>query len=144
MPDPKEISALTTAESTSASDLFETSLPNAMTETGYISRKVTLGTIANFLLSTLQFSGLHTTVKTIIGAINEVLSSAGGTVLTETLTAGSTTLTLSDESITSNSTLEVFTDIFGVWLEDMVVSTGSVELTFEAQAVDMSVKVRVS
>jgi hypothetical protein len=77
MPDAKEISALTTAESTSASDLFETALPNAMTETGYISRKVTLGTIANFLLSTLQFSSLNTTVKNIIGAINELAQGSG-------------------------------------------------------------------
>ena len=77
MPDPKEISTLTTAESTSASDLFETALPNALTETGYISRKVTLGTIANFLLSTLQFSSLHTTVKNIIGAINELAQGSG-------------------------------------------------------------------
>lgn len=77
MPDTKEISALTTAESTSASDLFETALPNAMTETGYISRKVTLGTIANFLLSTLQFSSLNTTVKNIIGAINELARGSG-------------------------------------------------------------------
>lgn len=77
MPDAKEISALTTAESTSASDLFETALPNAMTETGYISRKVTLGTIANFLLSTLQLSSLNTTVKNIIGAINELAQGSG-------------------------------------------------------------------
>jgi hypothetical protein len=77
MPDSKEISALITAESTSASDLFETALPNAMTETGYISRKATLGTIANFLLSTLQFSSLNTTVKNIIGAINELARGSG-------------------------------------------------------------------
>lgn len=77
MPDSKEISALTTAESTSASDLFETAIPNAMTETGYVSRKVTLGTIANFLLGTLQFSSLHTTVKNIIGAINELAQGSG-------------------------------------------------------------------
>lgn len=77
MPDAKEISALTTAESTSASDLFETALPNAMTETGYISRKVTLGTIANFLLNTLQFQALNTTVKNIIGAINELAQGSG-------------------------------------------------------------------
>lgn len=77
MPDSKEISALTTAESISASDLFETALPNAMTETGYVSRKVTLGTIANFLFNTLQFSNLHTTVKNIIGAINELAQGSG-------------------------------------------------------------------
>jgi hypothetical protein len=77
MPDTKEISALTTAESTSASDLFETALPNAMTETGYISRKVTLNTIATFILNTLKFQTLNTTVKNIIGAINELAQGSG-------------------------------------------------------------------
>ena len=77
MPDAKEISALTTAESISASDLIETAIPNAMTETGYVSRKHTLGTIANFFLSTLQFSSLNTTVKNIIGAINELAQGSG-------------------------------------------------------------------
>lgn len=77
MPDAKEISALTTAESTSASDLFETALPNAMTETGYVSRKVTLNTIATFILNTLLFPSLNTTVKNIIGAINELAQGSG-------------------------------------------------------------------
>lgn len=149
MPDTKEISALTTAESTSASDLFETALPNAMTETGYISRKVTLGTIANFLLSTLQFSSLHTTVKNIIGAINEVLSSAGGGVtLTATLTAGQTSVTFTDEALTATCTKKVYVpdDFFGV------VPTGittdyvnhTVTYTFPAQATAMQVKLEVT
>ena len=77
MPDTKEISALTTAESTSASDLFETALPNAIMQTGYVSRKVSLGTIANFLFNTLLFSNLNTTVKNIIGAINELAQGSG-------------------------------------------------------------------
>lgn len=148
MPDTKEISALTTAESTSASDLFETALPNAMTETGYISRKVTLGTIANFLLGTLQFSSLHTTVKNIIGAINEVLSSAGGgTVLTGTLTAGQTTVTFTDAALTATCTKVVYVpdDFFGV--SPTAISTdyanNSVTYTFPAQASNMDVKLEV-
>ena len=66
------------------------------------------------------------------------------TEVSGTLTAGATTLTLSDASITATSTIEVYTDIFGAWLENMVVSTGSVVLTFEAQSTNMAVKVRVS
>ena len=61
-----------------------------------------------------------------------------------TLTAGATSITLSDASITATSTIDVYTDIFGAWLENMVVSTGSVVLTFEAQSANMAVKVRVS
>lgn len=76
--------------------------------------------------------------------IPQAIAAAAGVEVTGTLTAGATSLTLSDASITSSSTLEVFTDIFGAWLENMVVSTGSVVLTFESQSADMSVKVRVS
>lgn len=61
-----------------------------------------------------------------------------------TLTAGSTSLTLSDAAITTSSTLQFFTDIFGVAPTAATVSTGSVTLTFEAQASNMTVKVRVS
>lgn len=149
MPDTKEISALTTAESTSASDLFETALPNAMTETGYISRKVTLGTIANFLLGTLQFSSLNTTVKNIIGAINEVLSSAGGGVtLTATLTAGQTTVTFTDNSLTATCTKKVYVpdDFFGVVPTAITTdyANNTVTYTFPAQASNMQVKLEVT
>lgn len=61
-----------------------------------------------------------------------------------TLTAGSTSIALSDAAITSSSTLQFFTDIFGVAPTAATVSTGSVTLTFEAQASNMTVKVRVS
>ena len=77
MPDSKEISALTTAEQISSSDLIETAIPNAMTETGYISRKHSLGSIADFFLKTLQFLNLNTTAKTICGAINELAQGSG-------------------------------------------------------------------
>lgn len=145
MPDSKEISALTTAESTSASDLFETALPNAMTETGYVSRKVTLGTIANFLLSTLQFSSLNTTVKNIIGAINEVLSSVNGVViLPEILEAGQTTVTFTDASILATSTkvVVVADDFIGVAPTAITTdyANNSVEYTFPVQASNMPVK----
>ena len=63
--------------------------------------------------------------------------------VTGTLTAGSTTITLSDASIVSTSTLEFYTDVFGVNPTAVTVSTGSVTLTFEAQANNISVKVRV-
>ena len=148
MPDPKEISALTTAESTSASDLFETALPNAMTETGYVSRKVTLGTIANFLLGTLQFSSLNTTVKNIIGAINEVLSSVNGAVIIPgILEAGQTTVTFTDTSILATSTkiVVVADDFIGVAPTAIITdyANHTVEYTFPVQASNMDVKLVV-
>lgn len=79
MPDSKPISELITAEQTSGSDLFEIAIPNAITETGYISRKVTANALALLFNNTLQFSSqLQTTAKTLIGAINELAQGGGG------------------------------------------------------------------
>ena len=64
--------------------------------------------------------------------------------ITGTLTTGETTITLQDSSITTSSTVEPYTTVFGLSPTNMVVSSGSVTLTFEAQAIDVGVKVRVS
>ena len=79
MPDDRRISELTTAEQTSASDLFETAIPNALSSTGFVSRKNTLATLATFMANTLAFTNLlDTNAKTLIGAINEVYAAGGG------------------------------------------------------------------
>lgn len=64
--------------------------------------------------------------------------------VTGTLTAGSTSITLSDASISSSSTVDIYTDVFGVNPTNVVVSAGSVALTFEAQQSNIGVKVRIS
>ena len=64
--------------------------------------------------------------------------------VTGTLTAGNTSITLSDASITSSSTIDIYTDVFGIQPTNAVVATGSITLTFLAQASDIIVKVRVS
>ena len=64
-------------------------------------------------------------------------------ITTSTLTAGNTTITLTDARITANSVLSFYTSIYGVNPETVTVSNGSVELTFEAQASDMIVGVKV-
>lgn len=69
---------------------------------------------------------------------------ASWTDVTGTLTAGQTSITLSSASITTSSTLDFYTDVFGVSPTAVSVSTGSVTLTFSAQQSNMSVKVRVS
>ena len=61
-----------------------------------------------------------------------------------TLTAGSTSLVISDATITTSSTIDIYTDVFGVNPTNVVVATGSVTLTFEAQQNNLGVKVRVS
>lgn len=78
-----------------------------------------------------------------INSAFNALSACGFVEVTGTLLAGTTSLTLSDASITLSSTLDFFTDVYGVSPSDVVVSTGSVVLTFEAQESDVSVKVRV-
>lgn len=70
-------------------------------------------------------------------------SSGTWTDVTGTLVAGQTSITLSDASITTTSTIEVFNDL-DVPYNSKTVSTGSITLTFDEQASNMNVKVRVS
>lgn len=65
------------------------------------------------------------------------------TDVTGTLTAGATSITLSDASITSSSTIDIYTDL-DVPYNSKSLSTGSITITFDAQSSNMSVKVRVS
>lgn len=69
------------------------------------------------------------------------LSTRVGKVLTSTLTAGQTTLTFTDSSITANSTVDVYTSVYGVSPTEITSSTGSITLTFDSQDSDLSVKV---
>ena len=62
---------------------------------------------------------------------------------TGTLIAGQTSLTIQDANILTTSTIDVYTDTYGISPETVTVTTGSVTLTFEAQANDLGVKVKV-
>lgn len=66
-----------------------------------------------------------------------------GKVLTGTLTAGQTSVEIEDDSITTGKTLEIYTDVYGLEPTNVAVSTGSVTLTFAAQGVNVTVKVKV-
>ena len=68
----------------------------------------------------------------------------GWTDLTGTLTAGQTSLTIQHPIITTDRTIEVFTDTYGVNPTNAVVTTGQIVLTFASQASDVGVMVRVS
>lgn len=65
------------------------------------------------------------------------------TLTTGTLTTGSTTITLQDERIQSNSYLDFYTSIYGVAPNEVTVSEGSVTLTFDEQESNMTVGVKV-
>lgn len=74
-------------------------------------------------------------------------SGGGGgsyTDVTGTLLAGNTTVTITDSVITTTATFDFYTDTYGVNPTNISVSTGSITLTFEEQASDVIVKVRVS
>lgn len=64
--------------------------------------------------------------------------------ITGTLTAGQTSITLSDASITSLSFIQVFAGNGNINYTSISVATGSVTIGFLAQASDMTVTVRVS
>lgn len=71
----KEIHELITAEELSASDVIAEQRENSGT---WLTRKLTFNALGLFLLKVLEFaSDLHTTSKTIIGAINELAQGSG-------------------------------------------------------------------
>lgn len=85
--------------------------------------------------------------ETIGISTQEVADLAGGGGYTEimgTLTAGNTSLVLQDAAITTSATYDYYTSVFGVNPVAVVVTTGSMTLTFEAQQTNIDVKVRVS
>lgn len=63
--------------------------------------------------------------------------------LTGTLTAGTTSITLEDGLITTDSKFDFYTSIYGVSPTNVAVAAGSITLTFDAQETDMNVEVRV-
>lgn len=121
--------------------------PDISATSGYTTEKLPIADLADFILGDLAYTqDLDTNIKNIFGAINELHSniSEPWTDVTGTLQAGSTSITLSDNAITTSSTIDVYTDTFGVNPTNMVVTTGQVVLTFPAQASNLGVKVRVT
>lgn len=120
---------------------MELSAVNPASDTGYSSMKMTIIALASKLLGGTQYAAdLQTAAKTIFGAINEV----AGIVLSGTLTAGQTSITFTNAAITASSTLaNVWINVFGVYPTDIVITDGSITLTFESQASDLGVKVRI-
>ena len=149
MPDDlvKYSDAYTSAKATQlhTTDIFGIAQVDPDTETGYGSKGTDFGDVANYFLKGIQFSSdLTTTNKTIVGAINEVASRPTYTEVSGTLSAGQTSLVLSDASIETTSTFDIYVSSFGIQPTNAVVVTGSITLTFLAQASDIDVKVRVS
>lgn len=108
-------------------------------QTVYVERDEGTTTEAGTPFTGTTMNGLEERIDDAFEAIEAFLYKD----LTGTLTAGDTTVTISDASIVSTSTLEFYTDTFGVNPKEVSVSTGSVTLTFDAQQSNLGVKVRV-
>lgn len=65
----------------------------------------------------------------------------GGLVISQTLTAGQTSITFSNAAITATSFISVASE---AWYERSTQTTGSVTLTFPAQSTDMLVQIMVA
>lgn len=77
--------------------------------------------------------------------IYEITGSGGGsyTDVTGTLTAGQTSITLSNGYISDNCTFDFYTSKFGVNPTDVSVSNGSITLIFDEQEENINIKVRL-
>lgn len=91
-----------------------------------------------------QQSGTKIAEISIDGVSQNVYVPNPYTEVTGILTAGQTSITLSDSSITTSSTIEPFTDPIEVDHNSISTSTGSVTITFDEQESNLNVKVRVS
>lgn len=75
MPDGVKISQLDAVADLTNSDLFPVCQPSAQSETGYLTKKCGMLDVANQVVGDVQYTtSLKTTMKTIIGAINELHS----------------------------------------------------------------------
>jgi len=71
------------------------------------------------------------------------ISTGGGpaeTVLIETLEAGQTSVTFTDAAITTGANIRILTDVFGLMPTAATASTGTLTVSFTAQAADVEVK----
>lgn len=123
-----------------AGSLFPMASPSGQS---YESGSISAAALGTGMLGDLTWNTLQTANKTVIGAINEMntVSSQVGYSTTGTLTAGSTSITLSNANIHTSSILDFYTDTFGVDPTGVTVAEGSVTLTFKTQASDLGVKV---
>ena len=82
-----------------------------------------------------------------ITIVDNVISATGGgssgTVLSGTLEAGETSISFTNDVITDTALIEIFT-LPELWHNSASVNTKTLTITFDAQAADVPVKVRIS
>ena len=80
----------------------------------------------------------------VVGGAWSVAENYGYIQLSDTLEASETSLVFTDDAITIDSIIDIYTDVFGVAPTNAEVTTGSLTLTFTAQVADVEVTVRIS
>lgn len=102
-------------------------------------------TVPHYMRDKIMFEFIEDIVTTKHqSAINATVFPIQFTEATGTLTAGSTSLTIQNGAISTVSTIDVYTTAFGVCPTNIIVSDGQIALTFESQASDLGVKVRIT
>ncbi len=105
------------------------------------SSKVSAEDIGDFTNTSQTYSALKTTAKSVVGAVNEVNAKVGK-IITGKLKAGETSITISDASIMADSMILPYFEP-EVMYNSLTPSVGSVVLTFDAQEVDVNIKLEV-
>lgn len=116
-------------------DMFEGSRKYRMTDNGDGTYSFTDET--NYLQHGSYYGAAE--VNTINGAINDINAFIGKKLPAQTLSAGNTSMTFTDASITTTSTIEPYTDKWLVSPTAISVSNGSCTLTFKSQSSALSV-----
>lgn len=86
----------------------------------------------------IKSGGVVTDVASELGELTNSLSN----LPTATLSAGSTSVTITDARIKADGLIDIYTDVYGVNPTAIEVSDSNVTLTFDAQESDVIVKVR--
>ena len=133
----RSVSELDLSTAVPVGSLFFLSVEDQQSSSGYASKKISSENVANQFLTAYSILTLNTDSKNVVGAINEVK----GKELIGTLTAGQTTLTITDAAILTTSTIDIYVDVYGINPEDVQVVAGSITMTFPVQAANLGVKV---
>lgn len=90
-------------------------------------------------LATFIYSGQYH----LVGIDRAVEGSASSTIISQTLAAGSTTVTFSNSAITNSALISVYTSVAGLNYNSISVSNGSVSITYDAQSANMTVTLEI-
>lgn len=137
MSDPKKVIPIDQLpEATILTDTDETLL----VQNSSASKKADLGLIGGYLATEQTHSGLNTTNKNIVGAINEVK----GVELIGTIKAYESTTVLYSDKIKSNSKIRVFFETYGMAAKDVKATPGQAVVKIDPQEEDVRILVQVT